>query len=122
MSNLNWRRYFISSDLTMQRVQERMPEFLSEAAPKLFDYMNELDVAQTISLSMTIPQRYIMSIFTCEQPIEVSKFVFDLFIFEQSGEVCLWRTIKKMLQHVEERCLKKNERELFNFISKGEFV
>ena len=106
----------------MQRIQERMPEFLSKAAPKLFDYMNELDVAQTISLSMTIPQRYIMSIFTCEQPIEVSKFVFDLFIFEQSGEVCLWRTIKKMLQHVEERCLKKNEHELFTFINKGEFV
>ena len=99
-----------------------MPEFLSKAAPKLYDYMNELDVAQTISLSMTIPQRYIMSIFTCEQPIEVSKFVFDLFIFEQSGEVCLWRTIKKMLQHVEERCLKMNEHELFTFINKGEFV
>jgi len=54
-----------------------------------------------------------MSIFTFEYPIEVSKRIFDLFIFEQSGDECLWRLLAKMLMNVEERCLKMNERELF---------
>ena len=63
-----------------------------------------------------------MSIFTCEQPIEISKSVMDLFIFEQSGENCLLRILKKMLIHVEDCCLYMDEREVFRHINKGEFV
>jgi len=54
-----------------------------------------------------------MSIFTCEQPIEISKSILDLFIFESSGEVCLLRILRKMLIHVEERCLSMDERQVF---------
>lgn len=67
--------------------------------------MQQDDEMELMSLSFTFPQRYIMSIFTCEQPIEISKSVLDLFIFEQSGESCLLRILKKMLVHVEQRCL-----------------
>ena len=64
-----------------------------------------------------------MSIFTCEQPIEISKSILDLFIFEQSGERCLLRILSKMLGHVEERCLKMGtDKEVFNYINKGLFV
>lgn len=99
-----------------------MPEFLKQVVPRLYETMGKMCEAQTFSLGMTIPQRYIMSIFTCEQPIEISKFIFDMFIFEQSGEECLLRVLRKMLQHVEDRCLAMDERQLFTFINKGEFV
>ena len=66
----------------MMEIQKKIPKFLEQSIPRLYKYMNELDEIQTISLGMTIPQRYIMSIFSCEQPIEVSKYVFDIFFFE----------------------------------------
>ena len=75
-----------------------------------------------MSLSFTFPQRYVMSIFSCKQPVQISKDVFDLFFFEQSGEECLLRLLMKMLRHVEHRCLKMEEKELFDFISNGSFV
>jgi len=44
--------------------------------------MENDDAMQLMSLNFTFPQKYIMSIFTCEQPIEISKSVMDLFILE----------------------------------------
>jgi len=46
----------------------------------------------------------------------------DLFIFEQSGERCLLRILSKMLGHVEKRCLSMEEKEVFDYINKGQFV
>jgi hypothetical protein len=62
-----------------------------------------------------------MTIFTWA-PVELSKHVFDLFIWENSNELCLLRLITKCLQHVEERCLTMSEKQVMDFIIKGEFI
>ncbi len=77
---------------------------------------------ETISLNFTIPQKYIMPIFTCQFSIELSKRVFDLFFWEQSAERCLVRVIMKCFRLVEDRCLKMEEDAMMDFITKGTFI
>ena len=122
MTEMNWRRFFIVSDPTMATLQADMPEFLQLSCPRLYSKMKEDCEIELMSLTFTLPQRYLMSIFTCEQPIEISKSILDLFIFESSGERCLLRILSKMLSHIEERCLSMGEKQVFQYINKGEFV
>ena len=56
---------------------------------------------ETMSLNYTVLQRYIMPIFTCNFPVHLSKYVLELFMWEQSGHHCLLRVIAKALKHVE---------------------
>ena len=63
-----------------------------------------------------------MSIFTVVAPINISKYVMDLFIFERSGEEGLLRILFRMLKHVEERCLEMEEDPLFLYIKSGAFI
>ncbi len=106
----------------MQDLQDKFPKLLEQAVPKLHEKLIEDCPELLMSLSFTFPQRYVLSIFACNQPIETSKYVFDLFFFEQSGDVCLIRLLMKMLRHVEKRCLLMEEKEMFDFISNGSFV
>lgn len=90
--------------------------------PKLYERMVNADVMETMSLNFIVPQRYIMPIFTCTIPVDLSKHIFDLFLWEKSGETCLMRLIAKCFRHVEPRCLQMEEDKMFDFISKGTFI
>ena len=63
-----------------------------------------------------------MPIFTCNFPVHLSKYVLELFMWEQSGHHCLLRVIAKALKHVEQRCLSMPESEMLDFVSKGTFL
>jgi hypothetical protein len=70
---------------------------MEKYVPKLNARMMEVDVMETISLNYVIPQKYVNPIFTCTFPVNISKRIFDLFIWEKSGERCLLRLIFKCL-------------------------
>lgn len=85
--------------------------------------MQEEDAIQTMSLEFVIPQKYIMPIFTCTVPVQTARHIFDLFIWEKSGHLCLLRIVSKCLKHCEQRCLQMEDPDqMFKYISKGQFI
>jgi hypothetical protein len=70
---MNWRECFLADQPMMMKLQDAMPEMLMRHVQELYLYMLELDPALTQSLNLILPQKCIMSIFTCIAPIEISK-------------------------------------------------
>ena len=49
--------------------------------------------------------------------------MFDLFVWERTGVECILRVIMKCLKHVQARCLKMDEREMNEYLTKnGQFI
>ena len=73
-----------------------------------------------------------MPVFTVVTPIEHSKFVMDLLLYETSNqakigtsnasEECLLRVLFMMLKCVETKCLSMGEEALFKYLKNGDFV
>jgi len=122
MNSRNWRRFFMADDSIGSEIQQQIPTLIEQAAPRLYKRMLDADAIEAMSLSFVIPQKYIMPIFTCAMPVDVTKHIFDLFIWEQSGHLCLLRVISMCLTRVEEKCLQMSEEDMFQYIRKGTFV
>jgi hypothetical protein len=95
---------------------------MQENVPQLYSYMMSLDVACTMMLNQTLPQRFIMTIFTVVAPIKISKYFMDLFIIEKTNETCLFRVLFRCLKYVEPRCLEMEEDDLFYYFKNGIFL
>lgn len=78
-----------------------------------------------------------MPIFSVVAPIEISKFIFDYFLYEsccssdidwnyehhsQKSENALVKIFIKMLIHVDQKCLNMHEPMLFEYLKGGEFI
>ena len=101
MQSLDWRKYFISNSPDLKKLQDSFVSHFKSAQPTLYQAMvDELgieEIAECLLISM--PDRFFLPIFNCEFPVEVSKHIFDLFVWEQTGVDSLLRVFFRCLEH-----------------------
>ena len=68
----------------MAKLQATIPELFEAEVPELLRHICKEAPHIMVPLSITLPQKCIMSMFTCTAPIEMSKRIMDYFIFENS--------------------------------------
>ena len=131
MSNMNWRQCFLPGMPMMAKLQASIPKLFETEVPKLFQHIMKLSPYLMVPLSISFSQRCIMSVFTCIAPIEMSKKIMDYFIFQNcyaiddqsiQSENCVLQVLFNMLKHVEDRCLKMDEDQLFDYLQKTNFI
>jgi hypothetical protein len=63
-----------------------------------------------------------MSIYTVKVPLDVSKRIFELFLFRSEGEKCLTDLLESMLMTMRPKMLKMTENELNRYLIDCSFV
>ena len=63
-----------------------------------------------------------MSIFTVKIPLDLSKRVFEFFLYKQNGEQCLFDLLESILSRTQAKMLTMEEHELFMYLMEHQFV
>jgi hypothetical protein len=69
-----------------------------------------------------VPNNFLLPIFNQFAPIEISKHIFDLFVWEQTGMECLERVFFKCLMKMEPKALTMKSKQIACYFKSGEFL
>lgn len=100
MQQLNWRKYFVHNSPDLKQLQSDFVHQFKTCQPRIHAAMvNELENESIVeALLVSMPDRFLLPIFNYQFPVEVSKHIFDLFLWEQTGVDTLLRVFFKCLE------------------------
>ena len=126
MHALGWRAHFIEPFPRMEIITTEMRHFITLSLPRLAQKFNE---DGPIMLQMALETLYDFSIQNItvagEQaglPVEVSRRVFEIVIFEGYGDESLSRMLIYILMINQEKVLEMNGGDRFRYIGHGRFI
>ena len=126
MITLNWREHFIAPFPRQNIIATELCNYITFSLPKLATKFEE---DGCIMLRMAIETLYdfvFQNIGICGElaglPVEVSRRLFELVIFEGYGDESLSRCIVYMLMITQDKSLPMNAGDRFRYIGHGKFI
>ena len=126
MITLNWREHFIAPFPRQNIIATELCNYITFSLPKL---ANKFEEDGSIMLRMAIETLYdfvFQNIGICGEdaglPVEVSRRLFELVIFEGYGDESLSRCIVYMLMITQDKSLPMDAGDRFRYIGHGKFI
>lgn len=89
---------------------------------KFADICAVIDPSEVFAVSQSITLNLIMSVFTVKIPLEITKRIFEYFLFRQNGEECLFELLESILVRMRPKILCMNESEISEYLMEHRFV
>ena len=80
LGKFNWRDYYIEGTPRIKEVEKEFNNLLKDECPELFQKLNQSFLL--LDFNKLIVKDYIMSIFTLNVPLHITKSIIDLIILE----------------------------------------
>ena len=119
MLKLDWRLFYCEG---MQRAHDAQTSVTMILEMKFSDIFGILDPSTTFAICQSISINLIMSIYTVKVPLEISKRIFEYWLYRNDGEECLFDLLEILLIRTRAKMLKMDEDELYRYLIDHQFV